>query len=859
MRNAAVTAWPGGGGEDGAVIEVAELVRYADNVEATAELITAEPGPLRQCRASLLQTTRELRDKAREPVRIAVAGHFSCGKSLLLGTLVGRPDLLAVGRTRATAVVTLLQIGQAEEGATESQAAWRIEFLSTADFEDLLGHLHGCLVEAAERTGAPQAAVAELRRLPVAQDGWTWSGEPGRMAELDAWCAAHAGADAANRLRRVGDEVRRLVAAWTRYRQYVGAPPLDVPPEAGRELSRHGDPAGGAPVLPPDALPLVDRVVIDVRVPARIWDLSAMTDENRLWLIDLPGMNADEATERDLYLCRRELRRADTLLALLDARTGATAILDELIAMLDERAGPDDPGRSAAVLPSRVLAVINRFDEIDHSASAFADLERADPLDLDRVLASFDVLASLDRLVRRTMPGGISGRVAVTSAVLGVAALTRDRRVSVDPKAAAELNLAAAVAGAQRQAAQWRLVTERLRAAAPAGAMESALHSFTEDGGLDWLRTMIAAHVQRNGMVQRQDAVLRIARRLRGEVERARQLLAAGGAEADPATRGRAEELRALTNRIAEHFEGLREDIRGRLQDSAQIVLADGRTMLEAIRQEAAFLVFSWPEWVPLIDSAKDGRVHVEEHHGVPSYLDDLDDEDEDDDEHAEAEVAAPRTTAELRGPYERTAAELDSFIGEMTDQVIDRWVAAQHERMEADRAELARLVPLAELADLPDRNVRRRYRYLHDMAGLRALDRAVEEGRKAPAADPVVQDFPLRANSSLPWDPDRPASAEEETDRHFVRLLRIRRELVEALVRRARQQVESHQARLVLEIRNYVSGWQRRYPVPTSSDADVLVRLLHGGTATGLGPAELADQLESIPVPHGLHGKDPR
>ncbi|MFD7770923.1 dynamin family protein [Streptomyces sp. NPDC059787] len=65
----------------------------------------------------LARAAAKLGARVAAPVSLAVVGEFTVGKSLLLGALLGRPDLLPVEERPATGNITVLRLREGTAGA----------------------------------------------------------------------------------------------------------------------------------------------------------------------------------------------------------------------------------------------------------------------------------------------------------------------------------------------------------------------------------------------------------------------------------------------------------------------------------------------------------------------------------------------------------------------------------------------------------------------------------------------------------------------------------------------------------------------------------------------------------------------
>src|SRR5690348_5465437 len=85
-----------------------QLRSYAVDVSGCSEAVGIPTGLLTQ-RDELKGLADEIIREIDAPLRIGFVGEFSAGKSLLLGVLVGQPDLLPVSSEPTTGNVTELR------------------------------------------------------------------------------------------------------------------------------------------------------------------------------------------------------------------------------------------------------------------------------------------------------------------------------------------------------------------------------------------------------------------------------------------------------------------------------------------------------------------------------------------------------------------------------------------------------------------------------------------------------------------------------------------------------------------------------------------------------------------------------
>ena len=97
-----------------------EIERMREDAHDLLKALYAEHFPdddvVRGLRARIEQSATEVIRAADDPVTLGIVGEFSVGKSLLLGTLLGRPDLLPVEDRATTGNVTALHLRPGKPG-----------------------------------------------------------------------------------------------------------------------------------------------------------------------------------------------------------------------------------------------------------------------------------------------------------------------------------------------------------------------------------------------------------------------------------------------------------------------------------------------------------------------------------------------------------------------------------------------------------------------------------------------------------------------------------------------------------------------------------------------------------------------
>ncbi|WP_045559854.1 hypothetical protein [Streptomyces sp. FxanaA7] len=615
------------------------------------------PPELRRRRAEFRIAVARLLGEARGPLSIGVVGEFSAGKSLLIETLLGLPGLLSVSDVATTGNVTSIHVTQCVGEERGSVLDGRtVVYCTDAEMSELMGHLHGRLVELARLEGMAEQRLAELRAAApgAGAEGGAGASGAGGWEALAGWCRRHGGTVGGSRMRAVAEEVGLVLGAfergaWLLGRRYelsdaqakraMSLPGVRLGDGGekgeggedgagggyaggfgsaeeeldglglGRELGRgRGQGLGQGPGQGPgpgqqitddvlaDCVPLIRRVELRVRVPRAVWDLR---DVGALVLMDFPGLNSPQSGERDRFLSRRELRDIHTVLVLMNAQRGPVAGEQDFFDMLREPTGDGREGRSDETLRESLLVAGGRFDQMPVEPEVLGDLLGGTAERLtERRLRGLPDTAVLDEVVeaaQRLLPPGQRKQLVLVSAMAGLAALRRAGAVDVDTSARTRLRPGAESERLTRITELWGRIADRLEEDEPGAPLSRVLREFAEDGGLGLLRDQLVRHAARYGGRIRHDAV----RRRAGAVDRLRPALVAAEREARPEA-----EYPPAFREIQQALDDTRRLLTD-LRDTLVLGLTPGGVRAEeALRRlvadEAATLVASWPEWKEL-------------------------------------------------------------------------------------------------------------------------------------------------------------------------------------------------------------------------------------------------------------------
>ncbi|MFE1826714.1 hypothetical protein [Streptomyces yangpuensis] len=762
----------------------------------------------------------ELASRLDAPVTIGVVGEYSVGKSLLLGTLLGRPDLLPVEAAPSTGNITVLELTRGAPGSeTAVSSTTDITFLDEDRLAACVGAILGELVATVDAKH-PQLGAREMLDdyNPVTDPrGWApfeawyprlWPSGTGPVA-FETISAAHR--DAVTELCRIRDaalgqqdllgkpigvateSIRAALVLEAARRTPQTAPKRNVQPFDMAQLKQEKT----APDALRRAFPLIERVTQAVTLSPDHWDIGGLTaEEHTVRLLDFPGIGAAGSYGRDTFLSRRELVNVHTILLVLSASRaeskGASAFWDMLT----------EDGRQPQALASAALVAANAFDLAKPPAlSQYPE----GPLPLEKLLPHAAEVNGIHVYGNKFVAQREDGIVAVSS-ISAIRAhklsYTRTSPETRDRIRAALLDLDPP--GTRR----WEPIAARLAAADPGNAWTPRLRAYDEDGGITRLRTLIVQHVRRHGIAQKleraQSSHHKLTRELtvlRGHVRRA----GGGRTEEYRELSQKLTEFRRLLDRILRALHALRADgPPGGADDGPDVQEAGGRPPRRGETAEAVCdEVFDWREWQELL-----GRAERDRHHLVPRS--------EPPSSHGirigvrpgRGAGAAGRAAGSATGgdgaSADSTEAFLDKFrslIERRTDEGRDQlrawfenWAAYWREEfgpLRAWMADEATDVVLTELftrlrgsAQKADDQLNHLWTALDPVT---ATERVTELlSAPGPTAEEQEARFPARSPHALPWHHRMPLldPQSEERERHPLLVVQLRQHTADAAAR---------------------------------------------------------------------------
>ncbi|HEY6794030.1 MAG TPA: hypothetical protein VI248_05035, partial [Kineosporiaceae bacterium] len=566
----------------------ADVLRYRRRAEAVQEAlrtfgadVPGDPDAV-TAESHLTQVGRDLVRQATDPVRIAAVGEYNVGKTMLLGTLLGRPDLLPVESRAATGNVTALYLRPGERGSgTRLLENAEIDFLSEQELARCVEHIMRALLHEVRQLSIPDELSPLLERNPVTH-GW---------GPLEKWCRAWAFPPQGGgnlELRKISDELlairdaqlsaptvlgRQAVVPVDRIRAALDlGEPHAVPdryPErrGGPEITVAGIASSG-PSADRDPLavtfPLVRRVSHTVVVDPEHWSPEASEADGGFVLLDFPGLTAMRSARRDEFLSRDEL---DTVHAILTVygRTTGNNIPHSFYTMLESA------GRGPAELRDSILVAGNVFD-----AMPLPDLPGDRPLTLEQLRAASPAFSELSHSAGALLQHRVD-RLRFTSALIAIDHYRMPAQFGDH-----ERNLLdQARAGVPERAKGWGDIGARLLAGDLDSPWGRNLCEFARDGGIDSLRTLVQDHAREHGLANKANGLRRAAVQLTRATEDLVARLPEDELSDDEVTRER-QHIERVVTALAAHHTALTESLDELV--NPERVHADGTPVVESAR-----------------------------------------------------------------------------------------------------------------------------------------------------------------------------------------------------------------------------------------------------------------------------------
>ncbi|MFF7896336.1 dynamin family protein [Streptomyces sp. NPDC007907] len=798
-------------------LSLSELEEYVRDVVAFLEALGPPQTPEEEAaRETLARAAAKLAARVAAPISLAVVGEFTVGKSLLLGALLGRPDLLPVEERPATGNITVLRLREGTAGTgTRLEDTSKIHFMTRDRLASCVREITRELARLLDEQ-LPQLKAGEVLGgvdLIGGPQGWQpflawyrclWGEQIPRLQRVEADLISSRFRDAALELLRIRDAeqgqqgllgsepvelgtdaVRRVLEL-----PVASATPDTAPAPRKLTITREGVTAGGAALS--DCFPLVERVEQVVEVDPAFWPLGDLLSGRDVQFLDFPGVGAVGSFGRDRNLSRQALQDIHSILLVLPAHHLPSDIALDFWQMLAA------DGRSQEALGTAALLVANQFDRIVVPA---LDAGQPGGAGLGRV----DSLNSLEAFAPKiTGQGDNREQIFLASAVNGLLLEQQPWERASEQTRDVIRDAAERLADIHRPT--WHEFAAHLEQDRPDSRWPQRLRAYEEAGGLDAIRRGVERHLARHGDAHRLerahsaqrdlDLALRAYRRAapRDEPPEA-------AAYREAAARFR--ELGKLIGRILDDIELL--DDTGLSKRPESPVPPDVETSRATVR--AAVYGAHW--WEQLVQRALRSPDHLVPH-GRPAETDPLS---------PRKRRPRPRPTADDTTVFQQLFERVLADQRALDLHELDRWLEEWRGYWSAE------IGPLREWLDsdeesallLPELYTRRLHnpQILDDLIEDLDVDALVEYvTENAPAflestaAEPAHA-FPMQPGHALPWhaESDNGDTEADERSRHPLAVLQMRAAVADAAAGQVSTQLQGLLRRVLQVFRDTFDG----------------------------------------------------
>jgi hypothetical protein len=601
--------------------EYAESVlRGVNSLPQDQPLLDSNSDQLQDCLERLKEAAEKTKELAASPVKIAIMGEFSSGKTLLVESLIGFSGILPVSETPTTGNVTAIHLIPEEGFKTTEFVEFKVTYLSKQEVQECL---HFMLDEAKRR--------AKPGELPPEPQGNLKTLNEDSFKLYDEWCEEAWNNSAQNReLRYLLRELVIFIRTYASYSADLCDKSFKISSNTAREGLKLPDKSGGIQNLSfqgitqvqklplnrdqmsvailQNSFSLIQRVDIDVKISKDIWNFSTTQDAGEFILLDFPGLGAADSGVRDTFLSLRELAEVQTILILLNGKSSGSDRANKLFRMLEEkRCGQD--------LKDFVLVGVGRFNQLPIEGEEERRLEEIinsavnNPLTENTVFQRLNVLKTTinDASSFTSQPD----RVILLDQLMHLADLAKR---SSGVKAGSEQFLAnlevhSSLDKSKQMRQKWGHLSELLLETDSHSNLGRQLGYFAQDGGIGKLRELIQTHVAAHGLKQLYEDTSKEADKLSQQQDNLKDILKYRGISTEESQA--LIDLRFYLKRMYKTYENFKNDlVKEPLKDWREIAVSD------VVKDELTYKIHNWQEWNLLFNKANKGMIELTESTG---------------------------------------------------------------------------------------------------------------------------------------------------------------------------------------------------------------------------------------------------
>ncbi|MCC5631923.1 dynamin family protein [Nostoc sphaeroides CHAB 2801] len=624
---------------------------------------------LKDCLKSLKDAANKTVELTSSPVKIAIMGEFSSGKTLLIGSLIGYADALPISEIPTTGNVTAIHLHQQEGFKTTEFDDFIVEYLSEPEVQQCLDFM---LDQAKQRAKAselppfPQATSKTLNEDTLnsykkwCESAWNQTKNPklrSLLRELIVFIRAYVnyGADLC------GEKGESLKISHTTARDGLKLTNMlpvnqelkfeDIPSFAKQAVNKKRP----SSELLQNSFSLIRRVNINVKISKEIWNLGTTQDTAKFILLDFPGLGAAESGVRDTFVSLQELAEVQTILILLNGSRPGSDSAHEIFNMIQQK-------RPQQNLKDFILVGVGRFNQLsierEQKLDQLINSPAKNPLTETNVYQEFSGLKTIiDQASALTSQ---KDRIVLLDQLISLADLAK---LSSAVKVGTEEFLGklgdqndSSLQESKRMRDKWENLSKRLLATDPHSSLGKQLGYFAVEGGIGKLRELILSHVAEHSLKQLYEDTDSTAKELYEQQNQLKEILSNLGISSEESSalkklRDAIEKIYTTDNRFKDNLG------KQPLKDARGLAISD------VIKDEVTYKILEWSQWNLLFSRAQDGIIVL------PSKRDD--DDDSPFRPRKKPLDNIPTKSDDFYEVFDKTVKELETFASERIKEAI--------------------------------------------------------------------------------------------------------------------------------------------------------------------------------------------
>lgn len=632
------------------------LERY----QSSANEILENQG-LKECLKSLKEAASKTVELASSPVKIAVMGEFSSGKTLLIGSLIGYADALPISEIPTTGNITAIHLHQQEDFKTTEFENFRVEYLSHQEVQECLEFM---LEQAKQRTPASELpALPQVTSTTLNQD---------TLNSYEQWCESAWNQNQNTELRYLLRELLIFIRSYiqygadlcgeslkiTRLNAIEGLKLTSISP-VNQELKFEDIPSvvkvsvnksRPSSELLQNSFSLIRRVNIDIKISKEIWNLGTTPDTAKFILLDFPGLGAADSGVRDTFVSLQELEKVQTILILLNGRTPGSDRPNKIFRMIEQKR----PGQS---LKDFILVGVGRFNELPIEQTKLEQLINGPTTNTLIEENVFQELTSLKSIIDQSSAlTSQTDRIVLLDQLISFADLAKlSNAVKVgsgnflsrlkDPNDSS-------LQQSKRMREKWQSLSDRLLATDPYSPLGKQLGYFANDGGISKLQELLLNHVAEHSLRQLEKDASSTVKQLQEQHNSLKKILSDLGitTEESPALK----ELRSSLEKMKSTYNYFKSNLgKQPLKDERGVAISD------VIKDEVTYRILEWRQWNLLFNRAQDGMIVLPSDKNNPFGI-------------SRPNVNLPTKSDDLYEVFEKTVKELRTFANDSIQKAVN-------------------------------------------------------------------------------------------------------------------------------------------------------------------------------------------